>query len=312
MAHWARTILEQAVWQERDLPHHVLDGLNRLVEHIEESEVYQFRIRKIEAIADEISVCEDLVELSELLWLAATSAGFQHFSVFVLNQGQSPAFASRMCASYSPDWLKQYEEKSYQYVDPILARARNCVGSFTFAQIDQACPLVEDFWRDAERHRIGRNGLYFVIVRPNGARIAVSFASQQSQELTDEIIRLNGHDLHAISQLAVECFAYVSSGSGLSADVLSVEELRFLHLLSTNPDPGKALAQAPQYGGNQSLQASIRKKLNATSIFQAVSMASAMQWFDDLPIYADEIIRSSPSLSGWNVLDAEHAGKLSS
>ncbi len=303
MSHWAKTLLNEVIREKHDLPKHVLDGLNRLVEFVECSNDYQFRNREFETIADNISVCDDLQELSKLMWHATTTAGFQGFSLFVLKQGNAPTFASRLCTSYNMDWLNLYQSKAYQFVDPVVAKAQECTGTFSFAQADNKSPLSEAFWADAEKHRIGRNGLCYVTVRPNGCRVAVSFSTPHGTDKTDELIKLNGYDLVALSQLAVECFTCVSAENATCAEVLSTNELRFLHMLATDPCPEKALLQVPPFGGNKALQASIRRKLKTASIFQAVSIASAMRWFDDLPFYADEVVSTSPKLRGWTLLD---------
>lgn len=301
MTHWVQVILEDTVWGQRKLPDHVIEGLKRIKEMALSSDVVQFRTQEFEEIADELSICDDLNELSLLLWRAATTCGFQHFCLFVVNQGNSPTFASRMCNSYMPEWLEHYQRNSFQYVDPIFAKAKKTNGSFLFSEASNSSPVVQAFWEDAERYGVGRNGVCYVITRPDSSRIALSFSTCDIKEIADAKIRLNAFDLGSIAQLAIECFCYNSAVSLSDDNVLSDDELRFLHLLTTNSNPEVALSLIPTFGGNESIQSSIRRKLGVQTIFQAVSIACSKQWFDKLPFYRDEIVSSCDSLSGWGI-----------
>ena len=165
--------------------------------------------------------------------------------------------------------------------------------------------MTEAFWDDAEKFRAGRSGFCFSSTRPSGARLGVTFSTNDTDARSAELFRLNGHDLTVIAQLAIECFCYLSSGDGLSEEPLSMEELRFLHTLATSPNPEKALTISSNYGGNKSLQDSIRKKLNVSTVFQAISIASSMRWFDMLPFSSEDAVRPFPGLTGWELAEDE-------
>lgn len=203
-----------------------------------------------------------------------------------------------MLKSLNEKWIRCYENKAYQFIDPIVAMARMRDGGFLFSEAESYAPTVQVFWQDAERHRVGRHGLCYASSRPNGSRIAVSFFRSQSEAKARETARLNRHDLEAISQLAIECFCYVSQGSDRDENVLTVSELKFLHTLATADNPSNAFEQLANFGGNRQLQAAICQKLCVKTIFQAIAIASANQWFDSLPVYANEIITPSPQLLG--------------
>ncbi|MGC3941007.1 autoinducer binding domain-containing protein [Roseobacter sp. EG26] len=301
MSHWIRVLIEDAMDGQRQLPEHVRSGLKRVAGIMEASDVTQFRTQEFESIADEISFCSELSELSRLLWRATTSIGFQHFCLFVIKQGDEPGFGSRLCTSYSKEWLKRYEKERYQFVDPIYTCAEEKDGHFLFSEIKSESPLVQDFWRELDSYRIGRNGICFALTRPSGARLGVSFSSGGAESKVRETIRLNKHDLSVIARLAIECFCQVSANSDLTAEALSTNELRFLHMLATNPHPEKALLVTPNFGGNKALQTSIRNKLNVETVFQAIAIASSMRWFDSLPYNYDEAIRPFPELKGLDV-----------
>ena len=298
MLHWVRVILEEAVDARENHPEYVRNGLKRIVQIVEQSELISFRTCEFEEIADAVSVCDCLTELSRLMWQSATSSGFQHFSLSVVNQGQSAAPKSRMLTSFHEKWIARYQEKSYHFVDPVAERARHADDSFHFSELDHHVPLVQEFWADADRHRVGTHGFCYVTSRPDGARFSVTFFSGLSKAKFEEMLRLNRSDLEAISQLAVECFCHLTGGTIMDENVLSENELKFLHRLATGNNPAQAFEQTARFGGNSALQATIRQKLGVETIFQAIAIVSARRWFDSLPIDDSEIITPFPKLLG--------------
>lgn len=305
MKHWVKTVLEDACWQTGSLPDHILRDLKRIVQIVDSTETHRFRTPELEMIADEISECSDLGQLSNILWRASTSTGFQNFAIFVLSQGSCGTFRTRICTSYNEAWINRYQAKNYQFIDPVISEASRRDGWFLFSDLKSNAPAHSSFWKDAEDHQIGRNGVCFTTTRPDGARVAVVFSTSNSAEKTKELVRRDGFDLRFLAELAVECFCYGAIGLQLPDDTLSVEELRFLYTLATSSEPKKALDIAPKYGSNTTLQSSIRAKLNVETIFQAVSVASTRGWFNYLPYDANEVIRSFPGLSGLDIAAAE-------
>ena len=298
MEHWVRVMLQHVLFDHGGTPDHVRKGLARAARIIEEMEPYQFRTDTFDAIADALSDCTDLSELSKLMWKASTEAGFENFIIFVLKNGANGALQSRVCTSCNADWVTRYQAQRYQFIDPVMAAASRADGVFEFADLDSRSAVIGSFWADAEAHRIGRNGLCIARTRPDGVRIGVSFLTSKTEAQARALVRLNGSDLMAIADLAVDAFCYASYGLTGEPEALSPEELRFLYLLATRENLQEAFEVLPLYGSNKSLQASIRRKLGVETVFQAVSRAAARGYFDDIPYDASEVTRPFPSLVG--------------
>ena len=298
MEHWVRVMLQHVLFDHGGTPDHIRKGLARAARIIEEMEPYQFRNDTFDAIADELSECTDLSDLSRLMWKAATEAGFENFIIFVLKNGANGALQSRVCTSCNADWVARYQARRYQFIDPVMAAASRTDGFFEFADLEGRSAVIADFWADAEAHRIGRNGLCIARTRTDGARIGVSFLTAKTEAQSRALVRLNGSDLVAIAELAADAFCYASCGLAGEPEALSPEELRFLYLLATRKDPQEAFGVLPLYGSNKSLQASIRQKLGVETVFQAVSRAAARGYFDEVPYDASEVTRPFPSLVG--------------
>lgn len=298
MEHWVRAMLEDVLFDQSAAPDYIRKGLLRAARIIEEMEPYQFRTDTFDEIADALSECTELSDLSKLMLDAATSAGFENFIIFVLKNGTNRALQSRVCTSCNADWLARYHSQRYQFIDPVIAAALRADGVFEFADLEGISPVIASFWADAEAHRIGRNGLCIARTRSDGVRIGVSFLTAKSATQARGLVRLNGTDLVTIADLAMDAFCYASYGLAGEAEALSPEELRFLYLLATRSNPREAFEVLPQYGSNKSLQASIRRKLGVETVFQAISLSAARGYFDEVPYEWSEVTRPFPSLVG--------------
>lgn len=294
MRHWVRAVLDRLVASSQGLPEETHRDLRRIISLVEDREFHAFRTPVLEDIANELVDCSDLEALSKLMWSAAAECDMQHATVFVLSQGDGVAFRTRVSTSYPLDWVARYQSKNYQFQDPILAHATNCDAPFLFSDVPVDNPLTEAFWQDAEDHGIGREGLCQAFSFSNGTRIAVSYASATTEDAFRETVALNGADALCIAQIGAEAFVYLSRMSADASPALSAAELRFLHLLVTADDPEEALSVTPGLGSKRALQASIRSKLGVKSILQAVALASANRWFDDLPYDVQDVAHASP------------------
>jgi len=301
MEHWATALLRNLQRGNIKSTATVDQQINRIIKIIDDTGVHHFRTDELEKLADEVVECADLVQLAQLLWLSATSCGFEHFVMFVITQGSKGAFSTRVTTSFNEEWIARYEKMNYSSIDPIFNAATSWDRPFSFAEVSRSSPAIELFWEDAVKHRVGENGICFPITRNDGSKLAVSYITRKSALLAARCIEQNGCDLGFISELATECFCFLSQGQHRSDRILSLEELRFLHALSTDRDPTRALAMTASFGSNKSLQTSIRQKLGVETIFQAVSIASWNHWFDSLPYEQGEVVLSHPKLSGFDL-----------
>lgn len=297
MKHWVRATLEDALKIKKSEHIFLADDVERIARLVEKRDVYAFRNEKLEGLSIEISECESLAHLSKLMWEFATTCGFQNYAIFALQHGDGQVFETRVSTSFSEEWLDRYDSKGYQFIDPVVVHAESTDGWFEFSELSSSSPVVADFWLDAEAHRVGRNGFCVVFSRKNRARIGVSFVTSNSAKSVSDIVRRSGSDLVNFARIACDSFCFLSSMGSFSDEVLTAEELRFLYILATSGDPNAALTVYPKFGSNRTLQASIRSKLSVSSIYQALAIASANRWFDQLPFSAKEVIKPYPTLA---------------
>lgn len=283
MKHWVRHVLEGTTSDDQLGEHDTQCEIDRIIGLVEQRDVHFFRTQELESIADELAECDELSELSELLWRATNAVGLQNYALFVIDQGVSCTFSTRLCTSYSEEWLLHYYENSYQYLDPVSIHAATHDGSFLYSDLNFNAPIVESFWKEAERFGIGRNGVCFAMTRRDGSRVGLAFSTTESANHVSNIIDFNGLDLEFLSCLAADCFCYLCSEAPSVNSALTDEELRYLYILSSNSNVEEIVRRTSSYGSCEAIQDSILRKLNTGNLFQAISFATANGWFRSLP-----------------------------
>lgn len=306
MRHWARVMVDDVDVGGHDLSETARKALRRMAEIIEAEDVHQFRTSELAGLADEIAECSDLEDLAQLMWKAATATGFENFTMFVIRNGANGSPRSRVCTSCNIEWVERYHERNYQFIDPVMVAAQSAPDFFLFSDLESNAPSVRAFWEESEAYRIGRNGVCMTFTRPDRAVIGVSYLTAKTADQTRDNVRLNGYDLKVLASLAVDAFCYITFGAQHSDDRLTEEELRFLHMLASWQNPEEAFQITAQFGSNKSLQASIRRKLRAETVFQAIAIASARGYFDELPYDVTEVTRPFPTLGGLESNMLEH------
>ena len=227
MQHWARSIINDAIWDGRKSSEQIIIGLKRIAEIIESKDVYCFRTPDLEKFCDALFEVGDLSELSDKMMQIANYIGFQNFAIFVLQTGKNNFFRSRICTSFGEDWIARYQQMDYRKIDPVIARAGADDSCFLFSNLDSSSTNIENFWADASNHNIGRNGMCFVFPRIDGSRIGVSFVTENNSEYVEELHQVDGSDLHFLSLQAVNSFCDLSIGNKVMDDTLNLNELHF-------------------------------------------------------------------------------------
>lgn len=288
-----------------------LPNLSRRMEHdlktirdaVAQNGSYVFRCPNLGIIADSIAEETELGQLTKLLRDASVAAGFQHATLFVLRQGRSTAFKTRVCTSYPEDWIARYGSQNYQNIDPVMSRAMQASAPFRFDEVWGSSGIEAAFWSDAEAHGIGRNGLTIPVSLPCDAKLAISFSSSNNQEMVGRQCEQHLSDLCVLAELAGEAFGVLGRTRPVQNSALTEEELHFLRILVVSDDPENALAVMPKFGSVRSMQQSIQEKLGVRTILQAVALASLHNWFDDVPFSMADVSFVCERLKGWGMVE---------
>src|SRR5687768_6232394 len=61
--------------------------------------------------------------------------------------------------TYPQRWIERYRERDYFRIDPILCLDPKADFPLDWADVDRSSPTISEFFGDAARHGVGRNGL---------------------------------------------------------------------------------------------------------------------------------------------------------
>lgn len=282
MEHWARMVLEDAVGPLESIEVGRREDLMRIAALVADREVVAFRTADRDGLAEALTECTSLDGLTQLMQEAAQACGFQYGTIYLLRQGSGGVFRTRISTSYPLDWVLRYQEKSYRFVDPVMRASETRDGPFLFSEIESAAPVVHAFWEDAARYGVGREGFAVAFDFEKGVRVGVTFSTVFSKERFSETFPFDAHDALKFARLGAEVFILLARRTFPPPETLNRSELRFLHLLLTSDGPEEAISELVLEGTMDVMQASICTKLRVWSVIQAVAVATANHWFDDL------------------------------
>ena len=290
--HWTQDVHEQ-LHKIKDLPDATRDDIMRLCGIVEALPDYNYRRKEFIEFEEAVDACEDLDTLSELMQAVAELCGFKHASIFLLRTGEAITFKTRVCTSFPIKWLDRYDSKSYQFMDPVFKYAFIAEEPFQFVDLPPQPPFVESFWRDAVETGIGRQGCCFTYDFGMNIRIGVSFTATSSQTETTENYLKHRNDLEILGKRASETFIEQAGVFRVATDELTINELRYLKRL-INASEDAAASAIVQEEKSAHLRRSICRRLGVTSMFQALSVVSKQDWFDDLPFEGPEVAKPYP------------------
>lgn len=302
MRHWVHELLEQTVTKEQ-LPQPLWDSLMRLARIVEEGPDYIFRTSKAEKICDDIQDCPDIGGLARCMFDIATSFGFQHGTIFLLSSGKrNTVWTHRVCTSLPEKWLRHYQERKYQFIDPVIVRAMTSKAPSLVSRSANDSPMVKQFWDEAEMFGIGSVCLALRVELKSGAVLGLSLTSQGYSKNTIEKLALDMSDLDTLAREAAATFENFSALGAQNKYELTLDELSFLRLLLVNGDAAKAGEFRAFFSSNSALQTSIARKLGVKNVFQAIAVAVGRGMFDDLPFEESEVNSLFANLPGLQAL----------
>ena len=117
-------------------------------------------------------------ELADIMKDIAAEYGLSHIAYLSLAANKSTD-SSLLTAvnTFSKEWQARYFLKQYIMIDPTIARGRTAVLPFDWETLEKDDFAVADFFKDANRHEVGRNGISIPVRNRRNANSMVSFTS---------------------------------------------------------------------------------------------------------------------------------------
>jgi len=229
---------------------------------------------------------DDLVDILREL---ASELGISHISFvrFASNRSWDVSVLTTI-VTYSKLWQTRYFLRRYGQVDPVIKHGSAAVLPFDWDSFDREDLTVQNFFADATRHGVGRNGLSIPVRSRKNAHSVVSFSSDASKEEWMRFKTLNMTYLQQLSAL-IDSAAAVGSKQQTSRVQLSLREEQCLVWAArgkTHQEIADILSLS--LGSVKSHLDTARHKLHCINLTHAVGVAVATG------VIPAEALRDSP------------------
>ena len=142
----------------------------------------------------------DLIEILRRFALEIGVDRIAHVRMGSNKSLESSLFASYV--TYPKEWQRRYFLKQYFLTDPILRYGMNTsLDHFDWGDVDEGSPAIKDFFLDAARHNVGRNGISILVRNRRNSYAIVSFASDMTKEDWQEFKSINLGKVYRASAL---------------------------------------------------------------------------------------------------------------
>src|SRR5271157_2726995 len=165
---------------------------------------------------------DDLVDIMRAI---AAEMGLSHIvhARFATNKSADTSVLTAV-VTYSREWQTRYFLKQYQTIDPVMSYGRTAILPFDWSTLVVDDPAVADFFADAIRHEVGRNGLSIPVRNRKNAHSVVSFTSDHTKTEWELFKRNNMTILQQLSALIDSAASTTNSKLPLSPVHLSRRE----------------------------------------------------------------------------------------
>lgn len=253
-------------------------------------------------LALDIDEADTIDRLAAIFATIPREYGFDHATLVVLKEGRT--VLSRRVISTLPDgWWTDYHAKNLSEEDPLLNGILEREHELYLDELVPKHDAPMRYLKCAEAHHIGCNGVIFKVGYPSGLVAAIALNTVKQPDYVRRQFRKYRDDLHILAASVCDALVYLSRLGTDQEEALTADEIRFLRLVAKSEDPASALAMHTRYGSALNIQNQVVRKLGVSSIFQAVVVAVNKGYLDGGMLHPEEIIRTRPTIKGWELLE---------
>ena len=162
---------------------------------------------------------DDLVDIMRDI---AAEYGLSHITYLALALGKSNEVKLLTSfVTFSREWQIRYFLKQYNMIDPIMKRAYTAILPFDWEIVEIDDPVIGEFFKDALRHKVGRNGLSIPVRNRTNGHSLVSFTSDMSRP---EWEAFKKHNMVRLQHLAVLIDSATAVSSKLPAPSIQLSQ----------------------------------------------------------------------------------------
>ena len=141
-------------------------------------------------------------DLADIMKDIAAECGLSHIAHLRLAADKSPDSSLLTAVTTFPkEWQARYFMKQYIKIDPTIARGRTAVLPFDWETLERDDPAIINFFRDANRHNVGRNGISIPVRNRRNVNSMVSFTSDALRPAWETFKKQNMAGLQRLAAL---------------------------------------------------------------------------------------------------------------
>jgi hypothetical protein len=267
----------------------IASSLGRLLEEPEVRELHLFRSLAVAALADEVCDCECLDALYSIFDRICSAFSVAHCTIHRIRERSIAPSGTKVLTNYPGTWIAEYINRRYFSIDPVVARALEGPGVFFWDEIERADPITTHFTRSATEHGVGPSGITFVADNLHGDTIAISLAVPLAHASFRNLFTPKLSDFTDLAALLLDVFSDLTCSFSSERVVLTDDQLKVLKAVVAGRSRTEIEMLPCAYGSFATVEKSILKNLNATTLPQAVAIAVKQRLLEILPFFEDDI-----------------------
>ena len=134
-----------------------------------------------EHVIDKISVARNLDDLNAIIDDIREPFGLENIVYHALCIPQSDVSNPMLLLTYDPEWVRRYTEGNYFSHDPVVQIGRRGFLPLDWSQVDRETSDAQQFFAEADKFGVGRQGVTMPIRGPGGERALFTVTSNASE-----------------------------------------------------------------------------------------------------------------------------------
>lgn len=296
MVGWAEDSLREAIERlARGGRNDIASDLNRLLTTIDFDTLCVMRNPAAESFADEVVAAGSLPELIDLLKRLASLLGVNHCTINKVTEAPSSSFSTRAITTYPDALIMRYVDRNYVLIDPILAACKKVNRGFFWDCLDEAHPMVVEFWKDAASFNVGPSGYTIPIDTERGDRLALGVSSNLDHDEFRDTFSRHLSDLDEIAICFADAFSRLASTNRPVTFAPSDDQLRVLYGIATGRTETDLRVETFERGDYDAVDRSICDLFQTSTVAQAAVLAARIGLLDRPPLSKADVLIASDS-----------------
>lgn len=224
-------------------------------------------------IIDKISEAESTDQLTKIAFDICPAYGLANVVYHAMYVPGSASFNPVVIPTYVSEWVDRYIHNDYFKIDPIVAFGKNGFLPLDWSEIDKDTNKARDFFKEADRYEVGRQGVSLPIRGPGGEQalftVTSNFSETEWQKCRFTYMREFQIISHYFHDRVVEVLGYRTA---VKSPSLSRREMECLQLTADGLVPKRVASRLTISDSAVRLYLrSACRKLGCASVHQAIA-----------------------------------------